>query len=419
MVHIFDGILRGKLIMYPILSEHVSLRLLETPILYDFVNDEIYELDDEAYQCAKYFTGIHSVDEITSKIQSSKDKISEFLDALVEENLIIMKDEPQSQKGEDIFIQKRSLVPSLRSILTHITEKCNLSCVHCYLGKKSNKELDMNILLNLIQQFDDLQGLKILISGGEPLLYSKIFDFLKKIQKYRIRRVLLSNGVLIDDSAAQKLKKYVHEVQISIDGMKSHDSFRKKEGAFEDAIQAIKTLKKYGVTVSVGTMIHKENIKELPSLQEILQKLNVDSWILDAPSLAGEFLKNKNFQVSIESAGEALKNFGWGTQFEDLSNVYACGAHLCAVMTNGDIAKCGFFYDNPVGNIKYDTLESCWKKIISQYIWKLDTLNCYKLGCPYLAECRGGCRYRALQYTGDLMDLDPIKCNFYNFQKKH
>ena len=403
--------------MYPKLANHVVLRSLEHPVLYDFANDELYELEDDEYQWVRYFTGYSSLNQLLSQFNKPREGFLGFLDELKKEGLIELKDEKASEIP--FYSVDQSTLPSLRTLLLHVTTKCNIQCLHCYLDKSSPIELDMQVLLETVLQFDQMQGLKLLVSGGEPLLHSKIFEFLENIREYKIRKILLSNGLLIDKETAERLKDLVHEVQISIDGIKSHDRFRDMKGAFERSIAAIKTLQSFDIHVSVATMIHRENIGELQELEQILKDMNIESWMLDAPSPSGDFLDNLDFQASVEDAANALKRYGWGYTFEDSSNIYACGAHLSAIMSNGDVAKCGFFEDQPVGNIYTDPLTSCWEKIKDNWIWGLDALNCQELDCPHLADCKGGCRFRAFQYSKNLMGEDPVKCGIYGFKSSH
>jgi len=400
--------------MYPKLANHVVLRSLEHPVLYNFVNDELFELEDEEYQWIKYFTGYSSLNQLLSQYNDSREEFLRFFEELKTEGLLELKDEKASEIP--FYSVDQSTLPSLRTLLLHITTKCNIQCLHCYLDKSSPIELDLQALLEIIRQFDQMQGLKLLVSGGEPLLHSKIFEFLENIREYKIRKILLSNGLLIDKETAERLKDLVHEVQISIDGIKSHDRFRDMKGAFKRSIAAVKTLQSFGIQVSVATMIHKENLDELPELEQILKNMNIESWMLDAPSPSGDFLDNLELQASVEDAAKALKEYGWGYTFEDSSNIYACGAHLAAIMSNGDVAKCGFFENQPVGNIQTNPLLSCWEKIKDIWIWGLDALNCRELDCPHLADCKGGCRFRAFQYSKNLMGEDPVKCGIYGFK---
>ena len=70
-----------------------------------------------------------------------------------------------------------------------------------------------------------MQGLRVLVTGGEPLLHSE-FDALNDfLSDYPLRRVLLSNGLLLN---SKNMKTFnVDEIQISIDGLDdSHDAIR-------------------------------------------------------------------------------------------------------------------------------------------------------------------------------------------------
>ncbi len=62
---------------------------------------------------------------------------------------------------------------------------------------------------------------------------------------YEFRSVLLSNGTLITKAVAGKLR--VHEVQISLDGMKDgHEAIRGR-GSFQKALKAIDHLREAGL----------------------------------------------------------------------------------------------------------------------------------------------------------------------------
>ena len=60
--------------------------------------------------------------------------------------------------------------PSLRYLLIHITGRCNLCCRHCFLGNPSPQELGLGEILKVAGEFVDLQGLRFIVSGGEPLM---------------------------------------------------------------------------------------------------------------------------------------------------------------------------------------------------------------------------------------------------------
>ncbi len=396
--------------MYPLLLENVVIRNLEVPVLYDYLKNEMFELDEEAFKALKLFNGNHSLEQISKITGSSIKDLKELTNYLMEENLLTdRKVEDKAEVGEF----NKSPVPSLRTILVHITTYCNLNCVHCYVDKSQRLEMEPEIFYDLIKQFDELQGLKILISGGEPLTHSKFFEMMERIKKVKIRKVLLTNGVLLNDEKIQRLKGLIHEVQISLDGTQSHNQFRRMKNAFNLVLKNMKLLKNNGFTVSVSTMIHKKNLNELPELEKILNDMKVDNWYLDVPTVTGEYKNTPLFHLDSDTAGKALKRYGFGQQFYFESEAYACGAHLCAVMANGNVAKCGFFDDQPVGNIKNKSLKECWELIREKYIWKQKELKCYDMECEYLKDCKGGCRYRAYSDTDDILGIDKVKCSYY------
>jgi len=398
-------------VFYPKLTDRVLLRNLEVPLLYDIISENLWELDEEALTTFQYFTGAWSVSQIATKLNIDKTKLEKIIADLGTEVVINSKGSGQIKK----FVINKTLLPSLRTILIHITRACNLECLHCYLDKTRKQYMRPELFISTVSQLDQLQGLKILISGGEPLLHPKLFEMLKAIEQVHLRKVLLSNGTLITADIAKRLQSFVHEVQVSIDGVHSHNVFRKNPTALEKAIRGIQHLKTVGLDVSVATMIHAKNLNELEELESLLKELRVKSWALDIPSKTGEFLQHPELYPSVKEAGAALRKFGWGAPLEDVHDVYACGAHLCAVMPDGNVGKCGFFDDKPIGNLKQKSLVDCWQAIQKSYIWEQSKLDCTSVNCPYLKDCRGGCRFRAYMDTGRLMGVDRVKCETFEF----
>jgi MoaA/NifB/PqqE/SkfB family radical SAM enzyme len=75
----------------------------------------------------------------------------------------------------------------------------------------------------------------IIISGGEPLLHPKLLDIMTALNREGFDLDLCSNGTLINHDVALKLKQYLSEISISIDGYNHfrHDYIRNVQGSFE------------------------------------------------------------------------------------------------------------------------------------------------------------------------------------------
>jgi radical SAM protein with 4Fe4S-binding SPASM domain len=372
------------------ISERVLLRRFEVPLAYKAKDDELYELDDEALEFLSSCDGENAISSIIQKFGEDAVRIS------LEEGLIEVLKNPEPN---DIKIPE-SPAPSLRHMLIHVTKRCNLRCKHCYLSKEKS-DMKLETFKLLIREFDRAGGLKIMISGGEPLLNPHIWKMLDLASDYDFRRVLITNGTLIDQKTAEKLDK-VDEVQISIDGIDSNDKIR-GEGSFEKAIDAVKILVERGMTVTVATMVHSSNIDEFEDMDRLFREIGVKRWLIDYPSITGELQNNLELLADVKRAAGIISKFSYGETGHKSHGEYSCGSHMCSSDTTGNISRCGFF--EPVGNVR-EGLMKCWEKLNREYLWRLNELKC---SCSVLESCKGGCRFRASSF-GDILGPDPVMC---------
>ncbi len=381
-----------------------ALRAIEDKILYDYHKDEQYVLDDEAYGFLRHCTGRNSFSKIIEETGSNAEAGRELVSFLKKEGLL--EDRRDIKAPEKLHVLG-SPKPSLRYLQLHITEKCNLDCKHCYLGKKGNLDLDTALVKKAIREFSDC-GLKLLVTGGEPLLHEHFWEILSYAREFTIRVELLSNGTLITQQAAERLAEHVDCVQISLDGLEeSHDLVRGR-GSFTRTLAGIENAAKY-LQVSVATMIHSRNIHEFPALEKLVKNLGAAEWSIDVPSEKGNMLVNKDLSVDYAAASKIFMNYGYGSGVHGGDGSYSCGSHICSIDVHGEVSKCGFFAES-VGNIADTTLLELWERITKRYIPKLSELECR--GCEAIKECRGGCRYRA-KITGGFLGKDPFMCRLY------
>jgi MoaA/NifB/PqqE/SkfB family radical SAM enzyme len=369
------------------IASHCSLKRLEEPYLYDIKNDELYELGEEAYQ---FLLKCSQGERISVRKEDE-----EFIEYCLSENLVVLSETPFKIDG----VPHPSPIPSLRYLEFQITDRCNLRCRHCYIGDGLHQDLPLEKIYKVLKEFEEIQGLRLLLSGGEPLLHPHFWKINEILRECPFRSVLLSNGTLITEEVAKKLR--VHEVQVSLDGMKEgHESIR-GEGMFEKALQAIDHLQEANIRVSIATMIHRRNLKEFDTLASLIQFKNIGEWNVDIPCIAGRLEDNKDFWVSPVEAGPFLQ-YGYGGGLHSSEENATCGDHLCAMLATGHIAKCGLFSQEPVGTID-EGLRVCWERVPRIQLKEL-TCNCSKI-----EECRGGCRFRA-RLQGDIFQPDFFQC---------
>jgi len=278
-------------------------------------------------------------------------------------------------------------------------------------------DMPMKDLKKVIAEFYDLQGVRLILTGGEPFLYSELTNLLEVLKTIPLQKVLLSNGTLITTKPEiiSLLKDNYFEVFISVDGLeKVHEDLRNAH-CFQDTIEGIKLLIKNQIPVSINTMVHRGNINQFDQINDLIRELGpIKSWAIDIPTFDKSTPEEvrKKYEISFEEGAGILRNYGWGVLFESepCSKDLACGPNIMAIDVLGNISKCGFFSDPSLGNVFNQGLEKSWKLVQKKLNWNIKELKCSQLNCQYLDQCRGGCRYRAYTTTGDILGIDTYKC---------
>jgi radical SAM protein with 4Fe4S-binding SPASM domain len=369
------------------LTRQTALKWLETPSVYQIARDEVYELDDDSF---RFLTSCASE-------EGCDNRDSAFIDYCLEEGLLT-REKVALQRP----ILKPSPDPSLRYLELQLTSRCNLRCRHCYIGDDTPRELSSVQVRSVLKEFEEMQGLRVLLTGGEPLLHSRFDEINEMLPDLFLRKVLFTNGVLLKKNVLNRLK--VHEVQVSIDGLEAaHDALR-GAGTWDVALEAVRRALDAGFEVSVSTMVHTGNLGDFDAMERLFKSLGVKDWTVDVPCDAGRLKDNRELTVSPEEGGKYL-GYGYGGGMHATAPGYACGLHLMAVLPDGTAAKCTFYGDRAVGTID-EGLRTCWQRIRPV---KLESLDCK---CEYLEACRGGCRYRA-ELLENHQGRDLYRCSLY------
>ncbi len=367
------------------LPVHVAIKCLEESFLYHIGRDELYEIDERAKYFLTQCDGTRRGEELTSD--------AEFVGYCLAEGLLELLSRPERRP---IAINE-PVNPSLRYLELHLLERCNLRCRHCYLGAGKSDVLALPDALSITRQFAALGGLRLILSGGEPLLYKDLRAFIEQSVDLGVRRILLSNGTLINPENITWLK--VDEVQFSLDGWQKGHEIMRGAGTFERTMRGMYAAKEAGIALSVATMIHRGNLDEFERLQDFMEEIGVIEWGIDYPVWMGSLEKHRDLVVSCEEAAP-LMAFAYGGGYHGSSDGYACGRHLMTVMSTGEAVKCGFYRDKVLGDARR-SLKSCWEGL--EHL-PLSNLSCHD--CPVILECAGGCRFRAPSPLAP----DPLMC---------
>lgn len=337
----------------------------------------------------------------------------------------------------------------LRLLFWESTAQCNLSCRYCRrLDGNTAGDLTYAQGRILIEQLTDVGRMQhfspvLVFSGGEPLLRGDIFDLISYCAKMSIIPAIATNGTLVDDWVAGRLKgSGAVRAAVSIDGASAstHDSLRGLEGSFDKAIAGAKALHRAGLAFQFNLTLTRSNCDEIIAVHNLAESLGAAALhifmlvpvgcgreLTDCDTLTPEEYEAKLTEISglaavsrvqikvtcgphyeriLRQRGLAATTAGRG----DSSRGCLAGRSVLFVSHTGAVFPCGYL---PVdcGNILKTPLEEI-RRTSPQLAALADSVNLKgKCGvCEYKQVC-GGCRARAYAATQDMLAEEP-SCSY-------
>jgi radical SAM protein with 4Fe4S-binding SPASM domain len=144
----------------------------------------------------------------------------------------------------------------------------------------SPSDLSTQAAQDIIDQIAEVSKPILVLSGGEPLFRSDIFQLARYGTEKGLRVALATNGTLVTKAVAGKIADSgVRRVAISLDGADplTHDTFRGIPGAFDAALTGFRNLKEVGMSVQINTTIARHNAHQLPDVLELARLIGADA----------------------------------------------------------------------------------------------------------------------------------------------
>jgi radical SAM protein with 4Fe4S-binding SPASM domain len=328
----------------------------------------------------------------------------------------------------------------------NVTRECNMKCSHCYINatdKKLDNELNTKEAKNLMNQIYQVSQPLLILSGGEPLLRPDIFELINYGSKIGLKMGLGSNGSLIDEAVAKKLKDAgIATVSISLDSNvpAQHDEFRGVVGAWEKAVEACKALRRNNVLVQVNTTLTQQNYNQIDNIMALAENIGVENFHLFflVPTGRGTkladispeqyeemitqtFAKTTNHTLNVRpSCAPQFMRIAKGMGLDMRQWIRGCiaGMYYCRIYPNGDVTPCPYL-PIKLGNVRQQSFEDVWFN--SEVFKALRDPNMLKGkcgACGHRSLC-GGCRARAyglsndfIDYCGDLHEPTELKRDY-------
>ena len=319
----------------------------------------------------------------------------------------------------------------LSHITLVVTKSCNLSCKGCYVDSTVGEEWNFDEFENkLLLPFIALGGKSIGFSGGEPLLYGKLYDAIRVAKHYHLFVSLVTNGLLLSYDYARSLSNLgVDSLQISLDSsdIVYNDAIRGR-GNKASVIAAIKNANEVGLSTNLVAVPNRSLFHELESYVSEALQLNIRSIYLrrriinvKPNSLKDEIDFNREFlrkildirakypEISIVSGDPLFNVIKFGQESDNLVPLYSgCSAGITslAIWPNGLITPCTRL-NVSIGNLYDDELGTIWHT--SDILHDLRQRNLHGAcgECAFKFLC-GGCRASSYIQYKDLFAVDPM-----------
>jgi len=343
----------------------------------------------------------------------------------------------------------------LKEVCLEIIDICPLECVQCSgsCDLTSEEMLSLFEVKRIINEFADMNGRILEISGGEPLMHPNLFEIVRHAKMNQLETVLYTSGVTLDSDErmisietdlADKFRRLgLDKVIFNLQGATSetHERITRKKGSFNRVVRSVEIIKSAGCWVGVHFVPMKPNYSKLRDVIHLCHDLGVNEigflqFVPQGRGLASRQsleLSKKEFKEFTQDVTELTYihenphlRVGRPADFRCLldasitKQVCNAGVSRCLISPKGNVVPCpAFKWSTPAkanyiaGNVKADSLADIW-----QYspTWRdFRQFDCTKMSepcrsCEHLNWCQGGCKAQRISKYGKMYAAPDPHC---------
>ncbi|MCM1500354.1 MAG: FibroRumin system radical SAM peptide maturase [Clostridium sp.] len=360
------------------------------------------------------------------------------------------------------FVKSRIPSPAINVCYMITSEQCNLACKYCFLGnndecKRSNFSSEnmsretadkaIEFFINQIKlsglDFEDNKP-AIIFYGGEPLVnYDVLVYIAEKINSLRdvekcvknLELSMVSNGLLLSEERALKLKELGVAIAISVDGFTEAANSMRVDVAgnnvFNKILKTLDMCKRIGVDVSLSVTLSEETIKNTKDILKLVDKYGVKSFGFNimmsdenfvvpqeyneraAQFILDEFVELRKRGIYEDRIMRKLKAFSKAQVY--FSDCAATGGGQIVIAPNGQVGICHGCLHNKqyfITNVDDKEFDAVKHKDFIEWsqLTPVNKKECQD--CAALGICGGGCPINAmhLKKGNTIHDLDERFC---------
>ncbi|UQO39934.1 radical SAM protein [Burkholderia cepacia] len=210
------------------------------------------------------------------------------------------------------------------------TNRCNLSCRHCYVssGPSGHLGLTRDQVLGAAQDFNALYGRqRVTLSGGEFFMRKDLVDGLGDLAALH-DLFILTNGMLLSTPLANRIKDLPIALRFGLDGAtaSTHDWMR-GAGAFDRLQRGLEVLLSAGISpdrLEFFFTATPENFSDLPEVLRKADRYGIRRLVIEPVAVHGRAAENwsktqaggldqfrQAFELIVRKATPAPKSESW------------------------------------------------------------------------------------------------------------
>jgi radical SAM protein with 4Fe4S-binding SPASM domain len=318
-----------------------------------------------------------------------------------------------------------------------LTSACNCCCSHCYNywrpKREKSKVMTQEVADRILKVMVEQEIKKACLTGGEPFLNFKIFQYLtENFQSNGITVSTNTNLSAVTDAQLDYALEHNLKILTTVMGSNAlmHDSMTNAKGSFGNTIKNIKRCVSAGNNIMVNIVVSKSilnNVYDIASFIADLGVKHIFASVVICPEYAKGTDKEPLFTFNEDDIATVLNPLllvreKYGVNVSTITTFPLCslskvkdvtpfmnrrcvaGRTELGINCEGKIARCPQSGDY-VGDLMTEHFKMIWDRMDD-----CSTTNSFPevcVNCPLFKMCSGGCRVSAKSETGHWNGLDP------------
>jgi MoaA/NifB/PqqE/SkfB family radical SAM enzyme len=284
-----------------------------------------------------------------------------------------------------------------------VTYNCQCDCAHCSAvdyqreTARNRSTLSYRELKSAIEQAVDMGTTCVILTGGEPLQFKRVYDLVAAVDRSRSVCTLFTNGEFLHKHAVARLKEAgLYGVFLSLDfaDPARHDANRGRPGLFAKAVRGLERCREAGILTGISTYATREKMLsgEMDALMDLARELKVLEVFLFDVIPTGRLSCQRECLLTDDEAAQIVEFRRKYTARSDYPRIvhqtmfasiaYPCVAEGCPaamvqvhLRANGDVSPCDFTPQS-FGNIRQQPLKEIWDNMSGHPLYAQPSARC-------------------------------------------